>query len=260
MTSVRKSPNMMSMTGRRPVIAAPTPRPVNPGSEIGVSMMRSVPNSSTRPFTTLNGVPASATSSPSSTIRGSRRISSASASRIASPKLISRSGASAFDGIRPARVAASGIDILTDLVWVGIWRVHGKFDGRVHLRRQLRLDPVERGPIRQPLGDEPVAVERDRIPFRHPALLLLLRPVVLARDVAHVMPAVAVGVEQQEAGTVAAARPIDEPARRRIYGADVLAVHGFRRDAEGRRPPKHVSRGCFRAVRVFAVQVVLAGV
>ena len=46
---------MMSTTGRRPVIAAPTPRPVKPGSEIGVSMMRSLPNSSTSPFSTLNG-------------------------------------------------------------------------------------------------------------------------------------------------------------------------------------------------------------
>ena len=52
-----------------PVIAAPTARPVKPGSEMGVSMMRPVPNSSTSPFSTLNVVPASATSSPSSTMR-----------------------------------------------------------------------------------------------------------------------------------------------------------------------------------------------
>ena len=52
-----KSPNMMSTTGRKPVMAAPTARPVKPASEIGVSMTRSLPNSSTRPFTTLNGVP-----------------------------------------------------------------------------------------------------------------------------------------------------------------------------------------------------------
>ena len=31
---------MMSTTGRSPVIAAPTPMPVNPGSEIGVSITR----------------------------------------------------------------------------------------------------------------------------------------------------------------------------------------------------------------------------
>ena len=40
---------MMSTTGRIPVIAAPTPIPVIPASEIGESMMRSGPNSSTRP-------------------------------------------------------------------------------------------------------------------------------------------------------------------------------------------------------------------
>ncbi len=58
---------MMSTTGRRPAMAAPTARPVNPASEIGVSTTRSLPNSSNSPFTTLKGVPASATSSPSST-------------------------------------------------------------------------------------------------------------------------------------------------------------------------------------------------
>ncbi len=80
---------MMSTIGRMPVIAAPTPRPVKPTSEIGVSMMRSGPNSSTSPFNTLNVVPASATSSPMRTTVGSRRISSAIASRMASPNPIS---------------------------------------------------------------------------------------------------------------------------------------------------------------------------
>src|SRR5579871_2512480 len=64
MTRVRKSPNIMSAMGRMPVIAAPTATPVNPASEIGVSITRFVPNSSTNPESTLNGVPASATSSP----------------------------------------------------------------------------------------------------------------------------------------------------------------------------------------------------
>ena len=35
---VIKSPNIISTTGRMPVIAAPTPMPVMPGSEIGESM------------------------------------------------------------------------------------------------------------------------------------------------------------------------------------------------------------------------------
>jgi hypothetical protein len=51
----------------------------------GVSMIRSVPNSCTRPVSVLNGWPASATSSPMRNTRGSRRISSAIAPRTASP-------------------------------------------------------------------------------------------------------------------------------------------------------------------------------
>jgi hypothetical protein len=75
-----KSPNIRSTTGPAPVIAAPTAMPMKPGSEIGVSITLSVPNSSTSPESTLNGVPASATSSPIRMTVGSRRISSASAS------------------------------------------------------------------------------------------------------------------------------------------------------------------------------------
>ena len=90
MTRVRKSPNMMSTTGRMPVIAAPTASPVMPASEIGESITRSGPNSATRPDSTLNGVPASATSSPITNTRSSRRSSSASASLTAWPNVSSR--------------------------------------------------------------------------------------------------------------------------------------------------------------------------
>ena len=41
MARVMKSPNMMSTTGRMPVMAAPTARPVKPASEIGESITRS---------------------------------------------------------------------------------------------------------------------------------------------------------------------------------------------------------------------------
>ena len=64
-------------------MAAPTPMPVKPDSEIGESRTRSVPNSSTKPLSTLKGVPASATSSPIIKTDSSRRISSANASLIA---------------------------------------------------------------------------------------------------------------------------------------------------------------------------------
>ena len=49
----RKLSVMISTTGRSPSIAAPTPAPTKPSSEIGVSRTRSGPNSSSRPAVTL---------------------------------------------------------------------------------------------------------------------------------------------------------------------------------------------------------------
>src|SRR5437868_5029336 len=100
---------MMSTTGRIPVIAAPTPSPVIPASEIGESITRVGPNSSTSPASTLNGVPASATSSPMTNTVSSRRNSSARASLTAWAKVSVRVP------------TALGEDILGHLarVWVG---------------------------------------------------------------------------------------------------------------------------------------------
>src|SRR5882672_10041657 len=154
---------MISTTGRSPVIAAPTPMPVNPGSEIGVSMTRDFPNSSTNPERTLNGVPASATSSPIMHTRGSRRISSASASRTASPSVNSRT-------------ATSGIHVLRDLIHAGIGRLICKRTGRVDFYFHFRLDRVEFGLVRDFLRDQRVAEELDRIAVGHPVAFLLLRP------------------------------------------------------------------------------------
>ena len=61
-----------STTGRRPVIAAPTPTPTIVFSEIGVSRTRSSPNSSSSPSVTLNAPPNTPMSSPISTTRSSR--------------------------------------------------------------------------------------------------------------------------------------------------------------------------------------------
>src|SRR5687768_18189121 len=238
---------MMSTIGRTPVIAAPTARPVNPGSEIGVSITRFVPNSSTSPLTTLKGVPASATSSPSSTMRGSRRISSASASRIASPNPISRT-----------LMAVSGIYVLVDFPRIGIRRVDGKLDGRIHFSGDLRLDLIERGLVRRTIGDQASGVLGDRIPLRHPALLFLLRPVILAGDVADVMPAVTIRVEQEEPRSVAPARAVHQPGRGRVNGADVLAIDRLRGEAKGRRPGDDVARRRFGEMCVLVVHVVLA--
>src|SRR6056297_945708 len=222
MISVRKSPNIRSTTGLRPVIAAPTPMPVKPGSEMGVSITRSVPNSSTRPARTLNGVPASATSSPRISTRSSRRISSASASFTAFEKLITR-----------VRVATSGVDILVDLAL-----------GRVDVE----------------LADEPRGEQRDRIALRAPRLLFVLAAVVGAVDVADVVAVVAVRVAQQERRSLAAAGAAHELGGGGTDGAEVLAVDVLDVDAERARAVEDCAGGDLVVVGVLVVHVVLAHV
>src|SRR6202049_3034531 len=134
---------MMSTTGRRPVIAAPTASPVKPASEIGVSITRSVPNSSTRPERTLKGVPASATSSPKMQTRESRRISSASASRTACPNVSSRA-------------MASGINVLLHFRHTGVGSGHRELDRFLHLRLYLRLNETELSRVCKALFDQPI--------------------------------------------------------------------------------------------------------
>src|SRR6202051_3371010 len=161
---------MMSTTGRSPVIAAPTPMPVKPGSEIGVSITRDFPNSSTIPDRTLNGVPASATSSPMMNTVGSRRISSDSASRTAS-------------AIVNSRAATSGIHILPHLVRSGIRGLQGESNRRVDFRFGLRADFVELRLRRDFLADQPAGQHLDRIALGPPLHFLLLGAVIFAAHV-----------------------------------------------------------------------------
>src|ERR1700747_1559037 len=175
MVRVMKSPNMISTPGRLPDIAAPTAIPVNPASEIGVSSTRSLPNSSTSPESTLNGVPASATSSPMMQMFGSRRISSASASRIAWAKVRSRT-------------PVSGIDILLHFVAARIRRRDREFHRLVHQGSKLASDLRELPVIGQLLGQHPIGKVLDGIALGFPFLFFLLRPVVFAIDVTHVVP------------------------------------------------------------------------
>src|SRR5215471_1581978 len=170
---------MMSTIGRIPVIAAPTAIPVNPASEIGVSSTRSFPNSSTSPVRTLNTVPASAMSSPHMKTRESRRISSAIASRTASPNVSSR---------------VAGIDILIHLIRSGVRRRDRKLHRFVDFRLYFGLNLIQPAAIHNLLRDEPTGEQLDRIPLRFPFLFFLLRTVVLAADVPHVMSRETVGV------------------------------------------------------------------
>src|SRR5579859_2438218 len=238
---------MMSTTGRNPVIAAPTPIPVNPASDIGVSSTRSDPNSSTSPDSTLNGVPASATSSPKMHTRGSRRISSASASRTACANVNSR-------------IAVSGINVLVDLLDTWIRSRDGKLDGSLHLVAHFRFNFLQRSRIGDLLRGQPLAHVLDGIPLGLPLLLFLLRPVILAIDVAHVVPRVAIGVAKQQRRPFAAPCPAHQLLRHGVHRAHVLPIHAFRMRPKSSSPRKYVSRRRLRKMRVLGIKIVLANI
>src|SRR5579864_1733769 len=208
MVKVRKSPNMMSTTGRKPVMAAPTPIPVKPASAIGVSSTRSAPNSSTRPESTLKGVPASATSSPKMHTLESRRISSARASRTAWAKVSSR----------------SGINILVHLIDAGIRRGYCELHSSFHLRAPFRRDLLESGSIGVPLLDQPLALQLDRISIRFPALLFGFGAVIFAIDIANVVPAVAIRVRLEKGWPFSRTRSLHEAGSDLVYSAHILTV------------------------------------
>src|SRR2546422_8772383 len=105
-------------------------------------MIRLVPNSCTSPVSTLKGWPASATSSPMRNTRGSRRISSAIASRTASPYVSSRT-------------ATSGVDSLIHLVLLGVVRLQRELHAAVDLRFLVGQDPPEHARFGGPCRLEP---------------------------------------------------------------------------------------------------------
>src|SRR5579871_438616 len=241
-----KSPNMISTTGRMPVMAAPTAMPVKPASEIGVSRTRSGPNSSTKPDSTLNAVPASATSSPMTKTRLSRRISSASASRTASPNVNSR-----------VATAASGIDILVHLVYCGVRSRQRELDGLLNLGVHLRLHFIEAGDA---LLAQETAEEFQRIALGLPTGLFLLGTVVIAAHIADVMAHEAVGVREQERRTLARARAFDELLGGGIDRTHVLPIDAFGFETEAPCARQDVAGGGVIVVRVFVVEVVFADV
>src|SRR5829696_6791673 len=83
-----KSRNWISAIGIRPFIAIPIALPAITDSASGASITRSSPNSSSNPTVTRNTPPRRPMSSPSTTIRSSARISSASDSLIASSSVL----------------------------------------------------------------------------------------------------------------------------------------------------------------------------
>src|SRR5690348_9308367 len=235
---------MISITGRMPVIAAPTPMPAKPASEIGVSITRSVPNSSTSPDSTLKGVPASATSSPRIQTRESRRISSASASRTACAKVSSRS-------------AGSGIDILLHFSGIWIRRGESELGSVLHLGSYLCFYLRKERGIRETLFTQPYSQNVDWIALALPLLFLLLRAVVVTVDIPDMMARIAVGVAQQETRAFSGAREVHKVLGGRMYGADVLSIDTRNmKNAESRCAGKDVPSRSLQIMGVFVVEIV----
>src|ERR1035437_4948527 len=238
---------MISTTGRRPVMAAPTAKPVKPASEIGVSRTRSVPNSSTSPDSTLNGVPASATSSPSMQTRASRRISSARASRTACAKVSSR-------------LMASGIHMHLHFFRPWIRCSDRKIHRGFHLRAYFGFNGFKRCCIGNPSLNHPRPVHLDWIAGGLPRLFLRLAAVVLAVDVFHVMAGVSIGIAEQKGGPCSGASALNELIGCRVDCAHILPIHHFCKHSEGRSTGADVASRGLAIVGVLVVAVVLADV
>src|SRR5580692_7784211 len=236
----------MSTTGRSPVIAAPTPTPVKPASEIGVSITRLAPNSSTRPESTLNGVPASATSSPRMQTRESRRISSARASRTAWAKVSSRTCVSIW-----------GINVLPRFFGARVRCVDGEVDSRKHFGTDFFFDRLQGAGIREFLSNEPVAEDGNGIPLRLPLLLFFLGAVIFAADITDVMAGIAVRVTQKKRRSLTATRAVDQSGRNVVDRANVLAIDALCVNAECGASLENVPGGGLRKMRVLRIEIVL---
>src|SRR6056297_527815 len=250
-----KSPNIRSTTGRVPVIAAPTASPMKPGSAIGVSTTRSVPNSSTRPLRTLKGVPASATSSPMMKTVLSRRISSASASLTAWDSVISLMCLSSSQ-----RVFDIGENVHVDLVFVGIGGCLGVGDGLFGIRLDLgvhRFDLVLRGDA---LFNQPAAEFDDRVAVFLPVLLFFLGAVVFAVNIADVVTVIAVGHQFHKEGAFAFARAGNQILSQFIDRQNVLSINLMRLDTKGLGAGGDRAGGDFFGLGIFGVAVVFAGI
>src|SRR5262245_54305120 len=131
-------------------------------------MIRWVPNSWTRPRSTLKGWPASATSSPITNTVGSRRISSAIASRTASPYVSSRT----------STLGALGIDILVHLARLGERRLQGVPDAGLDLGLDVGEDALEHRRLGKTLRNEPLRQRLEWVVVGHPVALFVARTVL----------------------------------------------------------------------------------
>src|ERR1700689_4567598 len=100
----------------------------------------------------------------------------------------------------------------------------------------------------------------DGVTLRLPVLFFLLRAVVFAINVAHMMPAVPVGVGLQERRSLTRARSLHQARCDMVHRAHTLTLTRFSLDAEGGGAAENRSRGRLREMRVLVIKIVFAHV
>src|SRR5215472_6165297 len=159
-----KSANWISATGISPFSAAPIATPTIDDSASGVSSTRASPNLACRPSVARNTPPFRPTSSPSTHTRSSRSISSASASRTPSIRVLTAISARLREHM-PLEVGR-----------VRLRRRLRRPDGLLHLGRALLLQPLVVLVREQTLVQEGVAEPLDGVTAQE-RLQLLAGPV-----------------------------------------------------------------------------------
>src|SRR6266571_2093234 len=222
MATPKKSANISSTMGRMPSTAAPTPRPMNAVSEMGVSITRSGPNLSSRPVVEPKIPPYLATSSPSTTTPASRSISwempSTMARAVDSRRTVAPAGAAA-DSVTLICVLPSREHVLERRL--RRWHRAGlsEVDGLLHPGHRLLLDAAGQVRVEDPGPGQPRLVRRDGISARH------------IGQVGAVSLGVALEVTPQPHGVhLDQGRPLAGPGPRhcvtgrRVHGLDVVVL------------------------------------
>src|SRR5712692_1739466 len=231
----KKSANMISITGRIPVTAIPRAAPTKPFSEIGVSITRSGPNSSSRPSVVLNDPPAAAISSPSKITRLSARSSSASAARIACRWVIS-------SAVLPCVASSRSlcVDIAVNLLSLGPRSGGGSLCCRIDQVLHFLAHGILFSNTHDVLGDQSFAQAFDGVSAL--PRFKLTRLAVFSR-VGSRMAAVAVGFAFEKCRPFSGSRPFNCGTCRVVDSIDIVAIDGHAWYSVGGRSYCQVIKG-----------------
>src|SRR5216683_1917749 len=207
---------MNSTIGRRPAIAAPTPKPANPSSVIGVSMTRFGPNSSSNPRVTLYAPWYSATSSPMRNTSPSRANSSRRAWFSASRMVIT--AISQSSNRESSRIC---VNVRVQLFRIWLRTLFSKAHSLLNLLfdRRFHIGQVA-------ISQHFVFLERGREKLDRIALLIFLNfgARAIVAGVGHRMTHVAIGARLEQCGQRFLAGALDRALRRAPHRHHVHSV------------------------------------